>query len=141
MIRRPPRSTLFPYTTLFRSPLFLGRDFVSEESQLGKNHVLIMTHQLWQERFGSDPQMIGQRLRLNGEPYTVVGVLAAGMPDRFESHLFVPLAFKPDQINHDFHWLLVMGRLRPDVTLQQANADMDSVTRRIAEVYPVSNKG
>ncbi|OLD82986.1 MAG: hypothetical protein AUF67_02325 [Acidobacteria bacterium 13_1_20CM_58_21] len=122
-------------------PLFLGRDFVSEESQLGKNHVLIMTHQLWQERFGSDPQMIGQRLRLNGEPYTVVGVLAAGMPDRFESHLFVPLAFKPDQINHDFHWLLVMGRLRPDVTLQQANADMDSVTRRIAEVYPVSNKG
>ncbi len=47
--------------------------------------------------------MIGQRLRLNGEPYTVVGVLAAGMPDRFESHLFGPLAFKPDQINHDFH--------------------------------------
>src|SRR2546421_989695 len=122
-------------------PLFLGRDFVSEESQLGKNHVLIMTHQLWQERFGSDPQIIGQQLRLNGEPYTVVGVLAPGMPDRFESHLFVPLAFKPEQINHDFRSLVVMGRLKPGVTLQQANADMNAVTRRIAEVYPRSNEG
>jgi putative ABC transport system permease protein len=78
---------------------------------------------------------------MNGETYTVVGVLAAGQPDRLESHLFVPLAFKPDQINHDFHWLLVMGRLKPGVTLRQANADMDSVTRHIAEIYPVSNKG
>src|SRR6267143_1525050 len=122
-------------------PLFLGRDFVSEEGQVGKDHVLIMTNRLWRERFGSDPQIIGQQLRLNGEPYTVVGVLAAGMPDRFESQLFVPLAFKPDQVNHDYHWLVVMGRLKPGVTLQQANADMDGVTRRIAEVYPVSNKG
>jgi putative ABC transport system permease protein len=100
-----------------------------------------MTNRLWRERFGSDPQIIGQQLRLNGEPYTVVGVLAAGMPDRFESPLFIPLIFKPDQITHDFHWLVVMGRLKPGVTLQQANADMDGVTRRIAEIYPVSNKG
>jgi putative ABC transport system permease protein len=114
---------------------------VSEEGQVGKDHVLIMTNRLWRERFGSDPQIIGQQLRLNGEPYTVVGVLAAGMPDRFESPLFIPLIFKPDQITHDFHWLVVMGRLKPGVTLQQANADMDGVTRRIAEIYPVSNKG
>src|SRR6266403_2134857 len=121
-------------------PLFLGRDFVSEEGQVGKDHVLIMTNRLWRERFGSDAHIIGQQLRLNREPYTVVGVLAAGMPDRFESHLFVPLAFKPEQITHDMHWLTVMGRLKPGVTLQQANADMDGITRRIAETYPVSNK-
>jgi putative ABC transport system permease protein len=122
-------------------PLTLGRDFLPEESQVGSDHVVVMTHKLWVERFGSDPKIIGQRIRMNGEPYSVVGVLAAGQPDRLESHLFVPLAFKPDQINHDFHWLLVMGRLKPGVTLQQANADMDSVTRHIAEIYPVSNKG
>jgi putative ABC transport system permease protein len=122
-------------------PLFLGRDFVSEEGQVGKEHVLIMTNRLWRERFGSDAHIIGRQLRLNREPYTVVGVLAAGMPDRFESRLFVPLAFKPDQITHDMHWLAVMGRLKPGVTLQQANADMDGITRRIAETYPVSNKG
>jgi len=122
-------------------PLFLGRDFVSEEGQVGKDHVLIMTNRLWRERFGSDAHIIGQQLRLNREPFTVVGVLAAGMPDRFESHLFVPLAFKPEQITHDMHWLTVMGRLKSGVTLQQANADMDGITRRIAETYPVSNKG
>ena len=122
-------------------PLTLGRDFLPEEGQVGRDHVVVMTHKLWVERFGSDPKIIGQKIRMNGETYTVVGVLAAGQPDRLESHLFVPLAFKPDQINHDFHWLLVMGRLKPGVTLQQANADMDSVTRHIAEIYPVSNKG
>ena len=122
-------------------PLKLGRDFLPEEGQVGRDHVVVMTHKLWVERFGSDPKIIGQKIRMNGETYTVVGVLAAGQPDRLESHLFVPLAFKPDQINHDFHWLLVMGRLKPGVTLRQANADMDSVTRHIAEIYPVSNKG
>ena len=122
-------------------PLKLGRDFLPEEGQVGRDHVVVMTHKLWVERFGSDPKIIGQKIRMNGETYTVVGVLAAGQPDRLESHLFVPLAFKPDQINHDFHWLLVMGRLKPGVTLRQANADMDSVTHHIAEIYPVSNKG
>ena len=122
-------------------PLLLGRDFLPEEGVPGRNHVVIMTHQLWQERFGSDLRIIGQPVRLNGEPYTVVGVLAAGMPDRFEAHLFVPLTITPDRINHDRHWLAVMGRMKPGVKLEQANADMDGVTRRVAEVYPVSNKG
>ncbi len=121
-------------------PLALGRDFLPEEAQPGNEHVVIMTHHLWQQRFGSDPHILGQQIRLNGTPYTVVGVVAAGMSDRFESHLFLPLAFKPEQINHDFHWLLLIGRLKPGVTLQQANADMDSVTRHLAEVYPLSDK-
>jgi predicted permease len=122
-------------------PLSLGRDFFPDESQPGKDHVLIMTHRLWQERFASDTHIIGQQVRLNGEPYSVVGVLAAGMSDRFESHLFVPLSFKPDQVNHDSRGLAVMGRLKPGVTLEQANADMNSVALRIAEIFPVSNKG
>ena len=122
-------------------PFSLGRDFLPEEGSVGQDHVAIITHRLWQERFGSDPRIIGQPLHLNGEIYTVVGVLAAGMPDRFESHLFVPLAFRPEQINHEFHWLDVMGRLKPGVSLQQANAAMDAVTQHIAQTYPVSNKG
>jgi putative ABC transport system permease protein len=120
---------------------FLGRDFLPEEGEVGKDHVVIMTHRLWQERFGSDPNIIGRQVRMNGELYTVVGVMPPGQPDRLESQLSVPLAFKPEQINHDFHWLLVLGRLKPGVSLQQANTDMDAVTRHIAEVYPKSNKG
>jgi putative ABC transport system permease protein len=121
-------------------PFLLGRDFLPEEGEVGKNHVAIMTYRFWKERFGSDEHIIGKNIRLNGEQYNVVGVLKPGLTDRFEAPLFLPLAFKPDQINHDFHWLLVMGRMKPGVTLQQANADMDAVTRQIAEVYPVSNK-
>jgi putative ABC transport system permease protein len=122
-------------------PFFLGRDFRADEGTVGQDQVVVMTHQFWKERFGGDPQIIGHELRLDGHPYSVIGVLAAGMPDRFESQLFVPLAFKPEQINHDFHWLNVLGRLKRGVTLQQANADMKGVAERVAETYPLSNKG
>src|SRR6267378_1500552 len=135
------RLTTPGFNDMVGTPFFVGRDFLPEEGQVGKDRVVIMTHRLWMERFGSDRDIIGKPVRLNGEPYTVVGVLAAGQPDRLENQLFVPLAFKPEQINHDFHFILVMGRLKPGVTMQQANADMDSVTRHIAEVYPKSNKG
>jgi putative ABC transport system permease protein len=135
------RVTTPGFNDMVGTPFFLGRDFLPEEGEVGRDRVLVMTHKLWAERFGSDRDIIGKPVRLNGERYTVVGVLAAGQPDRLEVQIFVPLAFKPEQINHDFHFILVMGRLKSGVTLQQANADMDSVTRHIAEVYPKSNKG
>jgi putative ABC transport system permease protein len=122
-------------------PMQMGRDFAPEEAELGKHHVLIMTHRLWQERFGSDKNILGRHVRLNSEIYTVVGVLAAGMPDRFESHLFLPMALRPDQVTHERHWMTVMGRLKPGVSLPQANADMDRVAQHIAETFPSSNKG
>jgi len=78
---------------------------------------------------------------MNDEPYTVVGVLRPGQADRLQQEMWVPLVFKPEQINHDFHWLIVLARMKPGVTLQQAQSDMDSVTRHIAQVYPRSNKG
>jgi putative ABC transport system permease protein len=121
-------------------PLFLGRFFLPEEGQAGHDHVVILTHKLWQ-RLGSNRNIIGTRLQLDGEPYTVVGVQAAGDQDRGRNQLAVPLVFKPEQLNHDFHWLLVMGRLKPGVTIQQAEQNMNSVTAHIAQVYPKSNKG
>ncbi len=122
-------------------PLLLGRDFLPEEGQLGKDHEVILTYKLWKNRFGADREILGAQIRLDGEQYTVVGVLAPGATDRVQSELYVPIAFKPDQINHDFHWLLVLARLKPGVTIAQANADMESVTKHIAEAYPKSNQG
>jgi putative ABC transport system permease protein len=122
-------------------PFSLGRDFFSEEGEQGKEHVVILTNRLWRERFGSDPNILGRQVRMDGTPYTVVGVLSAGMPDRYEAHLFVPMALRPDQITHERHWMFVMGRLKADVTIAQANADMGRVARDIAEAYPKSNKG
>ena len=122
-------------------PFLLGRDFLPEEGQLGRDHVAILTNKFWLDRFSGDRNIIGKTIQINGEPYTVVGVLGPGPLDRGREKLGVALAFKPEQINHDFHWLLVMGRLKPGVTIAQANADMDAVTKHIAEVYPKSDKG
>lgn len=121
-------------------PLLMGRFFLPEEGLEGRNHVVILSHKLW-VKLGADANIIGTTLRLDGDPYTVVGVQRPGIFDRQNAQLTVPLVFKPDQINHDFHWLLVMGRLKPGVTIKQAQQNMDSVTAHIAEVYPRSDKG
>ncbi|PYY08183.1 MAG: hypothetical protein DMG69_15980 [Acidobacteria bacterium] len=118
---------------------FLGRDFVSEEGETGKDHVVILMHNLW-ERLGADRNIIGRQIRMNGELYSVVGVLAPGVADRLPVQVTAPLAFKPDQMDHKFRWLTVMGRLKPGVSMPQAQADMDVVTRRIAQDHPDSNK-
>jgi putative ABC transport system permease protein len=125
---------------MFGRPFFLGRDFLPEEGVEGRDHVVILTHKLW-SHLGSDRKVIGQSMRINGEPYTVVGVLSPGLDDRSDSQLAVPLVFKPEQLNHDFHWLLSIARLKPGVTVQQAQADMDSVATHIAQDNPKSNKG
>jgi putative ABC transport system permease protein len=121
-------------------PFLMGRDFVPEEGVPGRDHETILTYRLW-KRLGANRNIIGQALRIDGQPHTVVGVLAPGVGDRFGFELASPLAFRPEQINHDYHWLLTMGRLKPGVTLQQAQADMDAVTSHIAAAYPTSNKG
>lgn len=119
---------------------WMGRYFLPEEGQAGKDHVIIMTHRLW-SRLGSNRNIVGTQLRLDGEPYTVIGVRPPGPPDRMGGDIFAPLVFKPEQLNHDFHWLLAFGRLKPGVTLAQAQADMNVVAARIAHDYPKSNKG
>ena len=121
-------------------PPVIGRDFRVDEDQPGKDHVVILSNRLWQRRFGGKRQLVGETIRMNGEPYSVVGVMPAGQMDRMPNELWVPLTIKPEQINHDFHWLLVMGRLKNGVSIHQAQADMDAVTKHIGEVYP-PNKG
>jgi putative ABC transport system permease protein len=129
------------WVTTIGHRMMLGRDFRPEEGIPGKDQVVILTHQLWKDRFGADRQIIGRQIRINSKPYTVVGVTEAGPADRVQNKLFLPLAFAPEEINHDFHYLLVLGRLKPGVTLAQANANMDAVTKHIAEANPQSNKG
>ena len=120
---------------------FMGRYFLPEEGVAGKDHVAIITHKLWQGYFASDPNIIGKQIHLNGELYTVIGVQPPGQPDRLARQIVVPFVFTPEQMNHDVHWLVVLGRLKPGVTLAQANSEMDGVTRHLAEIYPKSNKG
>src|SRR5271169_3992338 len=120
---------------------FLGRYFGPDEAVAGKDHVVVLTNHTWRGHFGGDPHIIGREIHVNGEIYTVIGVRPAGQADRTPTKLFVPLVFKPEQINHDFHFLIIFARMKPGVTLAQASADLNAVSRHIADVYPKSNKG
>ena len=120
---------------------FMGRYLLPDDALAGKDHVVIITHKLWETHFGADPNIIGKQIHLNGELYTVIGVQPPGQPDRLGRQLVLPMVFTPEQMNHDFRWLVVLGRLKPGVTIAQANADMDTVARHIAADYPKSNKG
>ena len=129
------------YTGMLGEPFFLGRNFLPEEGLPGKERVVILTHRLWQ-RLGANRQILGQTMRINGEPYTVVGVLAKGSADRQEVELIVPLAFKPEQqSNHDVRYWLVTGRLKPGVNIERAQASMDSISAREALDFPATNRG
>jgi putative ABC transport system permease protein len=120
---------------------FMGRYFSEEEGTLGKDHVVIITHKLWQSYFSGDPHIIGKHIHLNGQLYTVIGVQPPGQPDRLVRQIVLPFVFPPDVNSHDFHYFVVLGRLKPGVTIAQANADMDVVARHLSGEYPKSNKG
>src|SRR6266480_613847 len=113
----------------------LGRDFLPEEESYGKDHVVLLSHELWQRRFGGDTGIVGQSITLNDESYAVIGV----MPPRtfFPEHntqLWTPLAFSPEQLrDHGSHHYLVYGRLKPGATLAQANTEMGVIAQRMAQ--------
>jgi putative ABC transport system permease protein len=129
------------YCAMMGYPMFLGRSFLPEEGESGKEHVVILTHRLWQ-RLGADSKVVGRKLRINGSPCTVVGVLAAGSADRKEEELIVPLVFKPaQQLDHGSRYCAVAGRLKPGVTIQQAQASLDSIAANEARDNPETNRG
>ncbi|HZE70079.1 MAG TPA: ABC transporter permease [Pyrinomonadaceae bacterium] len=120
-------------------PFLCGRDFLPEEGVPGRDHEVILSQRLWSRYFNADRDIIGKQIRMNGEPYTVVGVLRPGMYDRLPMQLWVPFAFKPEQINHDAHFMLVMGRLKDGVSLAQAQSEMDGIARQLGNEFPKSN--
>lgn len=127
------------FYTMVGNSMFLGRDFTPDEGVVGNEHVVILTHRFWSQRFNADRNIIGRQIRMNGEPFTVVGVLAPGLADRGDSPVTVPLAFKPDQINHDNHSILVMGRLKDGVSRSQAQAELGGIAGQLAQEFPKSN--
>jgi predicted permease len=117
----------------------MGRDFLPEEGEPGQDREVILPHAVW-ERLGADPNIIGKTIRIDLEPHTVVGVLAPGAPDRMQIEFLVPLSFKPDQIDRQNRPLLVLGRMKPGVSLAEAQADLQVIAERIARDYPTTNK-
>ena len=135
-------ASFFP---LLRVTMPLGRNFSSEEDQVGGNHVAILGHALWERRYSSRPDIVGQSITLHGAPFTVVGVAPTNF--RFletgNCDLWVPITtitagawFSPSRGSH---WMRVMGRLKDGVSREQAQAEMVVIAARLAEQYPDSN--
>jgi putative ABC transport system permease protein len=130
---------------LFRSlgiRTVLGRTFLPEDD-LG--HTIVLSHDFWQRRFGSDRKLLGQTLHIDGIPYVVIGVLSPGFQfwlGSWEIDCWEAIDFKnPDWINRSVHWLFAMARLKPGVTLEQAQSAMDNIAHQLAQAYPDTNKG
>jgi putative ABC transport system permease protein len=130
------------FAMLGAQPL-LGRDFLPEEDQPGRDNVVILNYGLWQRRFGGDPKILNQTLTLSGQSYTVIGVMPAtfrfGGPDL---DLWKPMAFTAQEAQiHGGHWLGAIGRLKPGATENHARAEMITIAGRLAAQYPDANTG
>jgi putative ABC transport system permease protein len=127
---------------ILRTPAALGRVLMPEDDEGDGKRVAILTHGLWTRRYGADPEVLGSALVLNGDAYTVVGVLPGGFitPVR-DAEVVVPFAMEADprRTLRDSGFLRVLGRLRPDVTVEQARADLDRVMQRLRLEYPTTN--
>ncbi|MBT8489180.1 MAG: ABC transporter permease, partial [Gemmatimonadetes bacterium] len=118
-------------------PPLLGRTFQEGDDRPGAEPIVVLSHSIWTQRFGSDPDIVGRRIDLSGEPRTVVGV----MPEGFyfptpEMEAFVPLNLDPEDPSYAGNgWLVILGRLRPGVSEAQLATDLERVTRALGERF------
>ncbi len=120
----------------------MGRAFLPEEEQPGKDAVVIVSHGLWQRVFNSDPNLIGKTLTVNGRNRMVVGIMPPSFQFYRNADAWSPLVFDAEGARVRLsHYLIVAGRLKPDVTLAQAQAEMTTIARRLEQQYPETNSG
>jgi len=141
------------YFPAFGVSAALGRTFGTEtDGALGAYPVAVVSHGAWQRRFGADPGLVGKTIMLNGQQFTVIGIMPEGFrgawPIGIAPEIWTPLTMrqqlKPGADlfgNRGDHWLNVIGRLKPGVSHAQAQAEVSLVTRRLAESYPKENRG
>ena len=115
------------YTKNLGTTMMMGRDLLPEEGVPGNDHVVILSHRLWRERFRADPHIVGQQIKIDDQSYTVVGVLNSDPADT--SGFTIPFAASPGR--HDPRNGNIFGRLRPGVTLAQAQAELNTIDQQL----------
>jgi putative ABC transport system permease protein len=128
------------YFNILRARPLLGRTFAPDEDQPGKQHVVVLSHRVWESHFGANPSVIGRSVQLDGEAYTVIGVMPSRTLNQW-ADIWVPLAFEPKEMTRNYTWLFASARLKPGVTLEQAQEEMKILGARIAHDNPQWRKG
>jgi putative ABC transport system permease protein len=123
-------------------PPMLGRVFSPDEDQVGHSHVVVLSHRMWQEHFGSDADIVGHNINLDGEAYLVAGVMPANFRFPDFAQMWTPMAWtdKERAVRGEHHYM-VIARLKPGVELQQAKAEMNTISDRLQQQYPDDDKG
>ena len=131
---------LFP---VLGSQPVLGNTFQGDEKSSENERVVLLSHGLWQRKFGGSAGVVGQNLRLNGESYVVTGVLPKGFAFPQGVDLWVPLAFGRAALPEErgAHGYTAVARLKPGVSMEQAQTEMNVISRRLADQYPNTNTG
>ena len=122
---------------------FVGRDFIDSEEQPGNDGVVILSYGVWQRRFGGVPSIIGKSITLDEKPYTVVGVLPRDFSIFGTSRqldIWLPLAIDRANLDREAHSIVVMGRLKPNVSIPQAQAEMETIFEQLKKQYPGVNQ-
>lgn len=117
----------------------LGRVFLPEEGQTGRDNVVLLGDALWRRRFGGDPALVGRKLRINGRSFQVIGILPRGFQFPADADIWTPLAFSNEDLspnNRGSHGLEVLARVKPGLSVVQARADMSAVGQRMMELHP-----
>ncbi|HEV2315403.1 MAG TPA: ABC transporter permease [Candidatus Acidoferrales bacterium] len=122
----------------------MGRPFLPGEDQPGKDHAVLLSTQLWKAKFAGDPHVLGQSIKINGNSYTIVGV----MPEAFgvwdsPTQIWFPLVFSPDESGpgkRSFRFLRVFARLKPGIRMSEASAQMNTIAVRLAAAHPDTSK-
>ena len=135
------RATISLFEVLKVHPA-LGRGFLPEDGRPGQDRLVILSHDLWQGRFGSRSDIIGTSLELNGASFTVIGVMPDGFHFPYDTEIWTPLSFSPQELaRRDRRSLRVVGRLKPNAALGTARAELSGITARIAGRFPSTNRG
>ncbi len=126
---------------ILRVAPLLGRTFTAEEDRPEQDGVVILGHGLWQSRFGSNPQIIGQQITLSNRPRTIIGVMPPGFKFPEIAELWVPLALTTKLWTRTDHGLGSVARLKDGVSFEQAQTELNAIARRIEEQNPITNEG
>src|SRR5687767_14215779 len=130
------------FQTLGVTPM-LGRGFSLDNEKSGNDQVTILSHELWQKRFGGNPGIVNQRINLDSKSFEVIGVMPKDITFPQTADLWVPLNFDRDEEMkvRAAHFLRPLGRLKPGVTVAQAQTDTDAIAAQLAQQFPNSNNG
>jgi predicted permease len=128
------------FSVLGASPL-IGRTFASGEDQAGRDNVVLLSYKLWQSQFGGEKSVVGRTVDLNERPYTIIGVMPRNISSD-SAQFWAPLTWTPAaKAVRGEHSLICIARLKPGVSMEQAQAEMDTISRRLEQEYPVDDKG